>query len=743
MKTSLIYFVIVNVSLSCYLTAQNGPDLTKIRPIPVVKLSKNIIFDGIPDEEAWDVVPALAMTTLLPVFGEEPAESSVVKIAYDDEYFYVSGILNYSDAESIRAIGKKRDYRDRSSSWFGFILDTFNDRENAVAFFTNPNGIRTDGAIKNDCQNENDDFNTSWNTFWDVKTTIQEDGWTAEIRIPFSSLRFQTNDDKTLMGILITRWSPALPELSNYPASSPRLSSAYYRPSLAGVIEFQGLQPAKPIYITPYIVGGISQVNRLNEAETAYGLDSDFPFDVGGDLKLSLANNLTLDLTVNTDFAQVEADDQKINLSRFSLFFPEKRVFFQEKADVFDFTFLEGNNLFYSRRIGLFDGNAVRILGGVRFTGRINNWDVGLLNMQTEKFLNNPAENFGVLRVKRSVFNQYTYAGAMITSRLGVNGAWNIAYGLDSQLRLTGDEYLTIRFAQTFDDETTTEPFGLSPTRLLLQWQRRSLVGLGYDIAYTHSGTSFRPGIGFERKQNFHGPVASILYGWLPEGATFLRYYRIKLSGYNYWNNEDGLLETTHGNAVFYWEARKGFGGNLSAYWFKEELANELTLGNNQAKVPPGQHSFMYFTSGYSSSRAKSLTYTVSATAGWFFDGWRISFYANPKLKAGTDFDLGLSYYLDYVDFPERDMRFTNHILGFTGLMTLTTSTSLATFIQYNTAINRVIANVRFRLNPREGNDFYIVYDDGLNTEIHRTVPPLPYSAGRTVLLKYTYTFRL
>jgi hypothetical protein len=151
----------------------------------------------------------------------------------------------------------------------------------------------------------------------------------------------------------------------------------------------------------------------------------------------------------------------------------------------------------------------------------------------------------------------------------------------------------------------------------------------------------------------------------------------------------------------------------------------------------------MYFTTAYSSSRAKSLTYSVSTTAGWFFDGWRLSFYASPLLKVGTDFDFGLTYYLDYVDFPEREMRFTNHILGFKGLMTLTTSTSLAAFLQYNTAIDRVIANVRFRYNPREGNDFYLVYDEGLNTDLNRLTPALPYSAGRTVLLKYTYTFRL
>jgi hypothetical protein len=741
-KFKVIVFLSL-VLLVSRLAAQDEGNLNYPEPIKVQKLTEAINFDGIPDEVAWKDIPSLSMVTIMPAFGKEPGEPSIIKIAYDGEFFYVSGILNYNDINNLRAVGKKRDYGDLSSSWFGFILDTFNDRENALAFMTNPNGTRSDGTIKNDCQDENNDFNGTWNTFWDVKTVITDSGWSAEFRIPFSSLRFQAEEGKTRMGILIIRWSPAIPELSTFPASSPKLSTPYYRPSVSRVIEFEGLKPEKPVYITPYIVGGLSQVNELNAGSTAYEMDSDFKYDFGGDVKFCITNNLTLDLTVNTDFAQVEADDQKINLTRYSLYFPEKRVFFQEKSDVFDFPFLEGNNLFYSRRIGLYDGNAIRIFGGLRITGRVGKWDIGLLDMQAESFEENPSENFGALRLKRRVLNPYSFIGGMITSRVGMDGTYNLASGFDTQLRLIGDEYLTLRLAQTQEDKTEYKPLELSPTRLLLQWQRRNQVGLGYDVTYSYSGNDYNPGIGFERKMNFHGPVAKILYGWLPEGDTFLRYHRLSLSGYNYWNTQTGQQETTNAIATFYWEARKGFGGELSAEWYAEDLAEELTLGNNQAQVPPGHYSFTYFSSGYTSQNAGSLSGSASATAGWFYDGYRFSFYANPRLKAGTDFDFGLTYYMDYVSFPEREMRFTNHIFGLKGLMTLTTSTSLATFIQFNTAINKVIANVRFRFNPREGNDFYLVYDEGLNTDPNRQTPSLPLSGGRTILLKYTYTFKL
>ena len=320
----------------------------------VVKIEGGISFDGVPDEEVWKQIPSLHMVMYMPVFGNEPTESSVVKIACDDNYFYISGILNYKDISTIRAIGKKRDYAVASCDWFGIILDSFFDKENAVSFWTNPNGLRADATVKNDLANANTDISFSWNTFWDVKTVINDHGWSAEFRIPFSSLRFQVKDGKTFMGITVMRYDAAKSEGVTFPAVSPEFNEAFWKPSLSSPIVFRGLKHEKPLYVTPYLTAGLSQMNELDESQTAYKIQSTPKFDAGLDAKYSLTNNLTMDLTLNTDFAQVEADDQKINLTRFSLFFPEKRTFFLEKSDVFDFSFLEESNLFYSRRIGIY-----------------------------------------------------------------------------------------------------------------------------------------------------------------------------------------------------------------------------------------------------------------------------------------------------------------------------------------------------------------------------------------------------
>jgi hypothetical protein len=742
MKTRSIQVLFFACIVTSHMHAQSSMNLDLNSPVKVYRLHGGINFNGIPDEEAWTQAETFPMVMCLPQPGSAPSEISIIKIGYDDEYLYVSGILNYSDMKSLRAIGKQRDYAELSSDWFGFTLDTFNDRENGVQFSTNPNGLRRDATVKNDCLVEDDDLNRSWNTFWDVKTNIVEQGWSAEFRIPLSSLRFQTIKGKTLMGILLLRWIAAKSELNTFPAVSPKYSSAWYKPSLSQVIEFEGLKPRKPIYLAPYIIGGVGQVSELKDDDSGYEINSTPKLDIGGDIKYSITNNLTLDLTVNTDFAQVEADDQMINLTRYSLYFPEKRIFFLEKSDVFDFSFLEGDNLFYSRRIGLYSGNAVRIYGGARVTGRMGKWDLGFLDMQTRKFEENPDENFGVLRLRRDVINQNSFIGGIITSRLGMNGTYNIAYGLDGKFWVKNHDFLIFRMAQTFQDKADNKMLEMSPARLLLQWQRPSQVGLGYDIQYLYSGEDYNPGVGFERKKSYHGPKALIQYGWLPENSSFLYTHRLSLSGYNYWNSVSGEHETTNAMLNWYWQTKNAAGGNITLNWFTEDLTYDLPLGNYQASVPPGKYSFGYLTLNYQSPLSKALSSRLVFTTGSFYDGWRVSFYAEPKYKIGSDFDLGLTYYFDYVNFPERDDGFTNHILGIKGLMTLTTKTSVASFIQYNTAISRVIANVRFRFNPSEGNDFWIVYDEGLNTNLQREIPELPVSSGRTVLLKYTYTFR-
>jgi hypothetical protein len=362
--------------------------------------------------------------------------------------------------------------------------------------------------------------------------------------------------------------------------------------------------------------------------------------------------------------------------------------------------------------------------------------------MQTAPFEDNPGENFGVLRTKRTVFNQNSFVGGMLTSRLGLNGAFNLAYGIDGQFRVTGDEYLTVKLAQTFENDSVNKLFDLSPSRFFLQWERRNQKGFSYDFLITYSGDRFNPGIGFEIKDNYQGFRSILQYGWFPGKDAVIRYQNISFTGVNIWNTATGLQETSMGMLTWLFEAKNGFSGSIYGTWNREDLTDSLTLGNDQASVPPGRYSFSTISALYNTSSSHALYATFLAEAGRFYDGWKVSFSAAPKVNIGSGFDLGLTYALDFVNFSARAMKFTNHIAGIRGLLTLTTKTSLSSFIQYNTAIDKVMTNIRFRYNPREGNDFYIVYDEGLNTNILKEIPTIPHSSGRTILLKYTYTFR-
>ena len=353
-------------------------------PIIIGKISGQVTFDGHPDEEAWSSATLFPMIVHTPNFGTQPSETSVVMIGYDQDYLWVGAKLYSKDPANITSTSKKRDEESRNPDQFGIILDTYDDNESALAFFTMPSGARIDFTVSGDAEGgggpNSGAINRSWNTFWDVETTRDDRGWYVEMRIPFSSLRFQTQNGKTKMGMILNRRISYMNETDTYPLIDPKYGfTAYLKPSQAQTIEFSNIAPKNPVYISPYMLAGYASSYSLNDVETEY-LKQDKPkLEAGLDVKYSLTSNLTMDLTANTDFAQVEADDQQVNLTRYSLFFPEKRLFFQERSGIFNFS-LGGrsDNLFYSRRIGIVEDEQVRIYGGARMTGRINKWDVGI-----------------------------------------------------------------------------------------------------------------------------------------------------------------------------------------------------------------------------------------------------------------------------------------------------------------------------------------------------------------------------
>jgi hypothetical protein len=718
--------------------------------VKIKRITNPIEFDGIPKEPAWEALDLYALTMHKPNYGDRPSEKSEVRIGYDNEFLWIGASLYMEDASKIFAVTKKRDEMLFGYDAFGIMLDSYNDKENSLAFFTTPTGSRSDFAVFNDAAGGGPDpfaaMNTSWNTFWDVKTTRDDRGWYVEMRIPFSSLKFKPENDKVIMGLIISRNISANNETDTYPAIDPKYGFlATYKPSLAQTIELEGTRPSRPVYISPYVIGGFSRDWSLNEEETGYVKEDNPQYNAGIDIKYNINSNLTLDLTANTDFAQVEADDQQVNLTRYSLFFPEKRMFFQERSSLFDFS-LGGfsDNLFYSRNIGIADGEPIRIYGGARLTGRIGKWDMGFLDMQTAEHGETPGMNFGVLRMRRQVINPNTYVGGILTSRIGMNGDQNLAYGLDGIFRLYGDDYLNIKWAQTYDSKIGNKINSLDPSFLMVNWERRSEKGFAYNLNYTFSGQKFNPGVGFVMRGGVQGLNAGLIYGWFPGENSKLFNYNINIRGERYSRLEDGKLESMRISPGLEINTKKDLHGEFSLEIQQEGVLNDFNLSDS-IKIYAGDYSFTGGQVMFGTSDSRVISIRGDINAGQFYDGNRISLRVEPNFNLSSSLKLSAMYEFNVIRFPERETNnsLNIHSVNLKALYMFSTKLSASVLLQYVSTEDELIGNFRLRYNPREGNDFYLVYNDFRGIDNRYSIPALPTFFNKTIMVKYTHTFIL
>jgi hypothetical protein len=724
-------------------------------PVVIQKLTQPVTFDGLSDDPAWKDSAALPMVMMMPNFGFPPSERTEVLVAFDDGFFWVAGRLYDRETDKIQARSKKRDLQEATSDMFAVIIDTFNDKENALGFATTPAGLRWDAAISNDAvpllPMEQEPFNLSWNTFWDVQVVVNDEGWFVEMRIPLSSLRFQEKDGRIIMGLTFYRWIARKNESDVFPAIYPKwgMMSAF-KPSQSQEISLEGLRSRNPLYITPYALVGSGYTNDLNYEETEYIHTEVPPAEAGLDIKYGLSSNLTLDVTVNPDFAQVEADDQQVNLTRYSLFFPEKRLFFQERASIFDFTFGAYSRLFYSRRIGLYEDeeqeitHVVPIYGGVRMIGRAGSWDLGFMDMQTAPLgeYEQPGENFGVARVRRRILNPYSYVGGMITSRIGTDGSYNEAYGLDGILRVSGDNYVTFGWAQSFENGRTNNPMSLDPSRLRVAYERRTQKGLGLYWGLSRAGKDYVPGIGFEYREDFTASRAEILYGWIPGPSSSLQSHSISAEGMISLRNADHSIESAMLGPGWEFNTKSGWGGHFS-YQFHREGLQELLEFSDEVNVPPGDYSFSGVQGFFHAPMGGLLGAMSMLEIGSFYDGWKTTLRIMPNWSVLADLNLSGQYEYSRVKFPERGQELIAHLVQLRILATLSTKFSILTYVQYNGAEDLAIGNIRIRYNPREGNDLYVVFNELLNTDREGKIPYPPQSGARALLIKYSYTFNL
>ena len=705
-----------------------------------IKMEAQINLDGKVDEGVWREITPVPLVMHWPTYYGEMTEETEIRIFYDDEYIYVGAIMYDSEPDKIQEISYRRDAISEQADGLALVLDPYDDNENAQLFNVSATGSRADLSIKNDAQG-GDTWNMSWNSYWDAEVTKTDYGWEAEMRIPFSSLRFQETDGKVQMGIGAYRYIARKREMQIYPEIPPDWGFwSFAKPSMMQTTEFENIENKRPWYTSPYILGGIGHNHEYDDNDNPEKIN-DNDIQIGLDIQHAFSDNLNADFTINTDFAQVEADNQAVNLSRFSLFFPEKRRFFLERASTFDFKADNNNNLFYSRRIGINEGELVPMLGGARVVGRVNSWDVGLINLQSRKTNSISAENFGVLRLRRNVLNQRSYVGGMFTSRINSDGDENYAYGVDGIINVFGEDYLQVNIAQS-DDSNDSTNVALDKSRVFIRWENRQSRGFGYSLSYSNVGSDYNPGLGFESRFNFSQYRANLGYVWFMKEEANLRTIEISSTGSYSTNNDSGKLETNglEAGLTLGWDRGNSF--SFSVERELDRVPDAFSLSDD-IEIVPDEYINTEYSLNYSTAPVGLVLVNFGANVGQFYGGDLFSFSFSPEYVASRFLQFSGSYQYSNIEFSDLGQTFESHLARLNTTVSLNVKWSISTIAQYNSLAEISALNFRLRYNPIDGNDFYLVYNEVINNNPNSVIPNLPISENRAIMVKYVHTLRL
>jgi hypothetical protein len=532
------------------------------------------------------------------------------------------------------------------------------------------------------------------------------------------------------MGLILWRYIAKNVEYDIFPAIENKWNLSAYKPSQAQDVRFKNIKTKHPVYIRPYVLAGMEQK-----------LDSQYKGNIGLDLKYNLTSNHVLDGTVNPDFAQVEADDQRINLTRFSLFFPEKRPFFQERSDLFDFRIpVGGQKLFHSRTIGIMHGQSVPIIGGIRITGRMGNWQIGFLEMQTAQSEiedeSIASENFGVLRIKREVKNDGSYIGGMLTSRTDFNGNYNLVTALDTDISLSVPHaYLKLRLAQSSEPGSHFQKSLMGAITL----ESRIRRGFSYAFVARHIGREFHPGLGYLYRGNANLLYNRLEYIWNPDIGSSIQRHGFQKKMIGIWNSETREFETFDNN--LFWEAlfRSGTYVIANLKIMEENLQNSFFIG--EVEIKPGKYRFAYLDALFQSPSGRPFQFGIKGIGGGFYGGWQLGSELSSSWTLSSHLTFKIDYIYNFIKIKEKT--YQPHVVRVRIQSALNKSFSANAFIQYNSDIRQLSSNISLRYNPSEGVDLYIVYNEGINTSFDNRFTIKPRTAVRSILIKFNYTFIL
>jgi hypothetical protein len=665
---------------------------------PVVhaaRLSGLVVIDGHPDEPAWRDVPVFSSFVQQVPHPRAPAtERTEVQVGFDDEALYVAVRAHQSPDVPIIANELRRDagrMHERNDT-FTLSLDTFHDRRNGYVFYFNALGAENDWA----CWDEGRVWSQDWNTVWEVRTAPMPDGWSAEMRLPFSSLRFKSPGAQqwgvNFRRIVLARneWTYATfipPEWGT--SGIGKFSSSA---DLVGVVV---RRRSLNLEVDPYaLAGGVETACRPSDCRPQ-GRG-----DVGVDAKYGLSSNLTADMTYNTDFSQVEADEQQINFTRFSLFFPEKRQFFLEGKGIFDFGVTSGDYRllpFFSRRIGLEAGHEVPILGGARLTGKAGPYAVGVLGIRTVEEGAVPASTFAVARLRRDILERSGIG--VIAVRRDTGGVPNDALGADAYFAFSRAAKVESFIARAW-----------SPGREAGSWAGRlRAVNDGdlnaAEIEYLRVGPNFDPQAGYVRRRDMDRWFARLQRSPRPAHGPVRKVYAG--ASLDYVRDTAGRLESRAVQALFKLEFHSADLVQLTATRILDAPTAPFVVAQ-QIVVPAGSYSFTQVQASWDAAPSRRVSGRVQYLTGGYYGGTRRELTLSGILKADRHLYADVNYQLARLVLPAGSA-FT-HLAGVRLNHSTSTTVFTSALVQWNSASRQFDVNARFNWIYRPMSNVYLVY---------------------------------
>ena len=714
-------------------------------------LARAFLVDGAPEidgdvlgEAIWDdIVPATGFLQNTPDEGQPASERTEVRIIYTEDTVYFGIVCYVSDPSTIIVSDSRRDSSLNDTDSFQIIIDTYLDKQNGFLFGTNPAGLEYDGQVTNEGQGggrfgggvvrrsgsqqqrgSGGGFNVNWDGVWQVSAEISELGWTAEIAIPFRTLRYPSGDVQT-WGLNFQRNIRSRNEQS-YWAPLPR-QFRLHRLSLAG--ELQGIEvpPQRNLKLTPYVLG--QALRRTDDTKTtALG-------DFGADLKYSVTPSMTLDLTYSTDFAQVEVDDQQVNLDRFNLFFPEKRPFFLENAGLFSVGQPGQLEVFFSRRVGIGEsGGQIPIFGGGRLSGKVgSNTNVGFLNIQTQSVnaTGTPSNNFTVARVRQD-FQNRSNIGAMFVNR-GATGNlagerdYNRSYAVDGRWGI-GQTGTVSGFAAQTDTpglKGDTHAFNMAANYDSERYQLRG--------GFTEVGPNFNPEVGFYARRGYRRSDASVRTTFRPQNPLGILEWYPHASHYTIWNFVTGQQETQYTHLDNGIEWRNGYQVSTGVNLTKEGVLEPFEIFPG-VTVPVDTYDHAEAIMRFNTNQGAPISFTFRATVGGFFGGERVQMGPEVSMRTGQTFNAQLSWSRNDIDLPGG--AFVANLGTVRLNYSFTTRMFLQALVQYNDRADLWSSNIRFAILSDANTGLFIVYNDTQGLGDVR-----PTGAGRTLTIKYSQLF--